>query len=95
MKDLILSRALKLCAQIGLTNVTRDKLAQAADVATGSVSYHLGDARKMRAAIVAQAIEERDLIVIAQAHHAHHPLTEKPENADVVALALRHASRVL
>ena len=92
MKDLILTHALKLCAAKGFRNVTRDNIAASAGVATGSVSYHLGDTRKLRAAIVAHAIEQKDLTVIAQAYADQHPLAVKAD-PDLVARAVRHMAR--
>lgn len=92
MKELILSHALKLCASRGMRNVTRDNIAASANVATGSVSYHLGNARELRAAIVAHAIEQKDLTVIAQAYADKHPLALKAD-PELVTRAVRHMAR--
>jgi AcrR family transcriptional regulator len=90
MKDKIMAAALKVAAKKGLNDITRLDIATAAGVAVGSVSYHFGDMRKIRAAIVREALENRDLVVIGRALGANHPLAVKaaPELKKAAAQAL-------
>ncbi len=81
MKLKILTHALRLAARHGLDHVSRNDIAVSAEVATGSVSYHFENMRKLRAAIVAKAIEDENLIVIGQALVARHPLALKASDA--------------
>jgi AcrR family transcriptional regulator len=90
MKELILSTALRLAAKKGFRDVTRQDIATAAKVATGSVSYHFDTMRKLQAAMVAQAIADSNLLVFAQALAAQHPLALKasPELKKAAARSL-------
>lgn len=74
MKETILNTALKLAAKKGFRHVTRQDIASAAKVATGSVSYHFDSMRKLQAAMVTRAIEVKDLAVLGQALAERHPL---------------------
>jgi AcrR family transcriptional regulator len=74
MKDQILATAMRLAAKKGFRNVTRQDIATAAEVATGSVSYHFDTMRKLQAAMVLKAIEDKNLPVFTQALADGHPL---------------------
>lgn len=58
LKDDILKAALELAARNGIAATGRDDIAARVPCAGGSVSYHLGDAKKLRRAIVEAAIEK-------------------------------------
>jgi AcrR family transcriptional regulator len=77
MKENILAAAVKVAARKGLNEVTRDEVALAAGCAPGSVSYYFDNMRKLRAAIVSQAIADRALVVIGRALAVAHPLAVK------------------
>lgn len=77
MKAHILSTAMRLANLHGLNNVTRNMIADRAEIATGSVSYHFKDMKKLRAAMVIRAIETQNLRVLGQAIAAKHPLALK------------------
>lgn len=75
MKERLLSIAVDYAARYGIEKVTRDVVADVAEVSTGSVSYYFGDMRKLRAEVVKRAIETENLNVIAQAVAMRHPKT--------------------
>lgn len=81
MKDKILNTAMQLANLTGFLNVTRDGIADRAEIATGSVSYHYKDMKKLRAAMVARAIETENLKILGQALAARHPLALKAPEA--------------
>lgn len=74
MKDRLLSTAMSLANLHGLSGVTRDMVANVAEVATGSVTYHFGDMKRLRSEMVKRAIETENLNVLAQALAIGHPL---------------------
>lgn len=74
MKEKILATALKLSERAGFRNVTRQAIAAELGIATGTVTYHMGEMRKLQRAVVAAAIEEKNLVVFAQALVERHPL---------------------
>lgn len=61
----------------GFGKVTRNMIADRAEIATGSVSYHFKDMRKLAAAMVTRSIETENLKVLGQAIAAKHPLALK------------------
>lgn len=65
----------------GFKRVTRNDIADRAEIATGSVSYHYGDMKKLQAAMVARAIETENLKILAQALAERHPLAMKAPEA--------------
>lgn len=77
MKATILSTAMQLANLHGLNNVTRNMIADRAEIATGSVSYHFKDMKKLRAAMVERAIETENLKILGQAIAIKHPLALK------------------
>lgn len=74
MKDQILDAAVRLAIKHGYKNVTRDLIADSAEVATGTVTYHLGPMHKLRRAIVAKAIEIENIKIFTEALVDQHPL---------------------
>lgn len=76
MKTMILSTAMQLANLHGFGRVTRNMIADRAEIATGSVSYHWKDMKKLERAMVERAIETRNLKVLGQAIAAKHPATK-------------------
>lgn len=76
MKTMILSTAMQLANLHGFGRVTRNMIADRAEIATGSVSYHWKDMKKLERAMVERAIETRNLKVLGQAVAAKHPATK-------------------
>jgi AcrR family transcriptional regulator len=94
LKDDILKAALELAARNGIAATGRDDIAARVPCAGGSVSYHLGDAKKLRRAIVEHAITERNLAVVGWAIAERHPSTlgtkiDDTLRADALRLHLR------
>ena len=77
MKTMILSTAMQLANLKGFGNVTRNDIADRAEIATGSVSYHWKSMKKLEAAMVERAIETRNLKVLGQAIAAKHNVALK------------------
>jgi AcrR family transcriptional regulator len=81
MKDSILGAAMQVANLKGLTNVTRNDIADRLEIATGSVSYHYGDMRKLRTAMVERAVESQNLKIVGQAIAIKHPIAMKAPEA--------------
>lgn len=77
---MILSTAMQLANLHGFGKVTRNMIADRAEIATGSVSYHWKSMRKLEAAMVERAVETRNLKVLGQAIAAKHPLATKADD---------------
>jgi AcrR family transcriptional regulator len=65
-RQVILSAALRLAADVGYLRVTRDAVALAAGCSPALVSHWLGTMPQMHRAIMGEAIRTRNLRVIAQ-----------------------------
>jgi AcrR family transcriptional regulator len=90
LKDDILKAALELAARNGIAATGRDDIAARVPCAGGSVSYHLGDAKHLRRAIVEAAIERRNLRVVGFAIGERHPSVQGDKiDATLRADALR------
>jgi len=63
----ILTAAVQLAEAQGLTSITREAIATRANVSTGAVNQHFGTMKKLRRAVVGEAIRSRSLRVIGQA----------------------------
>lgn len=63
---LLIDTALKLAAKHGLSTLTRDQIAEAADVSPGLVSARLGTMVAMRRTVMRQAVARGDVKVVAQ-----------------------------
>lgn len=92
MRSKLLGVAMQLANLHGFGRVTRNMIADRAEVATGTVSYHFKGMRRLEAAMVERAIETENLRVLGQAICAKHPLaTKAPEQLQrraVLALAV-------
>lgn len=77
MKTKLLSVAMQLANLHGFGNVTRNMIADRAEVATGTVSYHFKGMKKLEAAMVERAIETANLRILGQAISRKHPLASK------------------
>ena len=73
IKDKILLKAVQLAGRKGYRNVTRQDIATALGIAAGSVSYHFKDMRKLQAAIIQYAVDERLYSIVAQGLVEKHP----------------------
>jgi AcrR family transcriptional regulator len=65
-RTIILTAALQLARSIGYQRLTRDGVASAADVGTGTVNKYFGTIGELRSAVVCYAQEVGDLDVLAQ-----------------------------
>jgi AcrR family transcriptional regulator len=65
-KQFILDSAVSISLHKGYHNITRRSVAEAAGVATGTVSYHFVSMEKLRNAVMQEAIKRRYLLIIAQ-----------------------------
>lgn len=71
----ILSAAIFLAERHGYRSIQRDAVADAADVAVGSVNHEFGTIEELKNAVVAEAIRVENLKIIAQAVVDGHPET--------------------
>jgi DNA-binding transcriptional regulator YbjK len=90
LKNAILQAAVNLSKQKGFMRVFRVEIAKAAGCVEGTVSYHFGTMRDMRAAIMAHAIEHEVLEVVAQGLAIDYLPTRKAPEA-----LKRKAARIL
>jgi AcrR family transcriptional regulator len=81
VKETILATAMQLANLKGFGNVTRNDIANRAEVAAGSVSYHYKSMKKLEAAMVSRAIETENLKILGQAIARKHPLALKAPEA--------------
>lgn len=81
MKDKILGAAMQLANLKGFNRVTRNDIADKAEVATGSVSYHFKSMKKLQAAMMARAVESENIKVLAQGLGVRHPVALKAPEA--------------
>lgn len=63
----ILSAGLRLGMRVGLSGMTRIDVAHEADVAAGSINAAFGTMEKFKRAVVARAVANRNLPLVAQA----------------------------
>jgi AcrR family transcriptional regulator len=84
LKEQILHAGLELAARYGIAHVTRDAIAARVSCAGGSVSYHLGDAKQLRRALVEAAIERRNLLVVGAAIGERHPSVQGDKITDAM-----------
>lgn len=97
LKQQILKAALELAARVGIAATGRDDIASRVPCSGGSVSYHMGDAKKLRRAIVEEAITRcggavtnESLRVVGWAIAERHPSVQGDKISDVLrANALR------
>lgn len=100
LKDDILKAGLEIAARVGLAATNRDNIAAKVPCAGGSVSYHLGDAKHLRRALVQAALDtcvdatgpalNIGLRVVGWAIAERHPLTLNDKlDATLRANALR------
>lgn len=86
-KASILKIATRLAQSQGFRNVTREAIAEKADIAPGTVSYHFGTMSKLQDAIVVHAVETENLTVIAQGlAERHRKAVIAPASLQVKAL---------
>lgn len=73
IKVKILAKAVQLAGRYGYRNVTRQDIATGLGIAAGSVSYHFKDMRKLQAAVIQYAVDNRLLTIVAQGIVEKHP----------------------
>lgn len=73
LKNDILLVAVRLARTDGLRSLTRDGVADAAEVGMGTINYHFGTIDDLRTAVVDHAIENEIIEVLAQARAERHP----------------------
>jgi AcrR family transcriptional regulator len=71
--DEILTAALKLSEKHGYSNITREQVATAARCSVGLVSKRMGTMDNLRRSIVSAAINQENLVILAQALVNNHP----------------------
>ena len=77
----ILAASLILSASKGYTKVTREEIAEKADVAPSLVSDHFGTMAEFRRCIMRHAVEQGNVAVIAQGLAARDPHARKASDA--------------
>lgn len=75
-KGRILETAMELSREHGYTSITKNQIGKICFVAPTLIDYYYGDMGEFRDLIVAQAIEDSDAVIVAQAIVNKHPLTE-------------------
>lgn len=73
-RDLILEAAFQIATSQGYDALRRDKVANRAGVATGSVSHHFKDMDGLRTAVMQEAVNKRNLNIIAMGLAQSHPV---------------------
>lgn len=84
----ILATAMTLAGRDGFQAVTRDKVAAAAGISGGAVNYHWGTIGKLQRAMVQEAIDTRNVKILAGALAAGHALAKSAPD-DLKKLAAR------
>lgn len=93
LKQQIMRAATDIAERHGINAVTRDAIAAKVPCSGGSVSYHMGDAKLLKRAIVLAAIENKNLRVLGFAVAEKHPSVAKLD-AELQRDALRvHLAR--
>ncbi len=88
LQDRIMTEALAIAAKVGIEATTRDAIAARVPCSAGSVSFHYGEQRKLKRAIVERAVATENLAVIGWAVAERHPSVQGMDSA-VSARALR------
>lgn len=88
LKTRILTAALARASRFGVAGTKRNDVAVDVECSSGSISFHYGEERKFKRAIVEGAIDRGNLSVMGAAIAERHPSASKiPE--DMRARALR------
>ena len=77
----LLDVALRLARKHGYAKITRAQIAELANLAEGTVSYHFGTMNKLRVEVMRYAVKQNDPIVVMQGlavkdRHAAHASPE-------------------
>lgn len=84
----VLEAAIALAQERGFANITRDLVAERANVAAGSVNNAYGNMDALRDAVMAVAVERELVDIVGQGLAAGHPAARAaPEDLKRVALA--------
>lgn len=62
----LLEVALRLARKHGYLKITRAQVAEAAQLAEGTVSYHFGTMQQLRVDVMRHAVKQRDAVVVMQ-----------------------------
>jgi AcrR family transcriptional regulator len=84
----IMRSALILAARHGIAATSRNSIAAHAECSSGSVSFHFGNDRELKRAIVRAAIERENLAVIGWSIAERHPSAQALDS-ELRARALR------
>ncbi len=84
----IMRSALILAARHGIAATSRNSIAEHAECSSGSVSFHYGNDRELKRAIVRAAIDRENLAVIGWAIAERHAAVQSID-AELRARALR------
>lgn len=76
-KEQILEAAMRLARNDGYQNVLRHNVAYAAQCSTGLVNKYYGTMTQLKRAMVREAINSRDLVILSQAIVARDPNADK------------------
>ena len=66
-KQQLLNAAVELALQVGFSNMTRDSIAQFANVSTGLINFHFDSIKQLRKELIKLAIDKEILPIIIQA----------------------------
>lgn len=93
LEQQIMRAATDIAERRGINALTRDDIAAKVPCSGGSVSYHMGDAKHLKRAVVVAAIENKNLRVLGWACAEKHPSVAKLD-VELQAAAMRvHLSR--
>jgi len=87
-RDVIMAAAIELAARDGWQNLTRDGVAGAAGVATGSINHIFGTMDALRDAVMVDAVKREHIAIIAQGLAAGHPAARQAAD-DLKEAAIR------
>lgn len=73
----IITAGLDLAERFGYNKVTRDQLAQATGLASGTINLHFGTMPQFQRAVMRAAIKQRNLRVVAQGLAHRDPIARR------------------
>ena len=80
-RELILEAAIKLSIEIGYNKITRDKIAEYAQVTSSLIAVHFPRMQSIKAAVMEAAVERDIVEIIAQGLTLHDPRALKINDA--------------
>ena len=76
-KAIIIRTATQMAVTCGFANLTRQAIADKLDIFPSAVSFHCGAMHELKSAVMAYAVENELLTVVAQGLAARHPIALK------------------